>query len=164
MVQSDRLKQGDSEVGLGLVDLALEACEFLLAHDWCGLVDRLYFDRGFPKVAVFYAEITPLRNADPAYWVIVGDVPPIYIDTIGSKNGAEALETYVMIFDDLLSAYTNGESLEGHPPLLSQESFIPLQMTRKLADMLSSRLEFIERMIVELWDEEVRFDLALQEP
>ena len=125
MTPEARLRKGNSEVGLDLKDLAVEAREFLLSHEWCARVKSLHYDRGFPKVAVFLADIEPMHEADPQVWVVVGDVPPLYLDTLDHKNGAEALAEYVLVFTWMLALYEAGKPLDDVPPLLTRESLVP---------------------------------------
>ena len=70
MTPIELLKGGESEVGIDLLELAQEVREFLLAQRWCASVTNIFYDRGFPKLAVFYAEIEPLENADAGRWLL----------------------------------------------------------------------------------------------
>lgn len=160
MIPESELLSGDSEVGLDLVELALEARKFLSAHSWCGGIKSIRYDRGFPKVAVFYSEIEPLRGADPDCWVIVGDVPPLYIDTIGHSNGAEALAGYILVYFCMLALYKRGEPLDEEPPVYERGSLTALTMDDELAAMLGSRLKFIRDRILEFWPDEIRYDIS----
>jgi len=155
MTPVNLLTSDTSEVGLDIADLAVEARDYLLAHDWCVDVRGLYFDRGFPNVAVFFADVEPSGDADPQIWVIVGDVPPLYIDTVDQHNGAEALAGYVVVLTDLIDFFNQGQSLSGMPPLLTRRSLEPLILNSELANMLSSRLALIAKTTLSLWKNEI---------
>src|SRR5687768_16102646 len=85
------LRQSLPEEADDLLLLADEAERFLMGHKWCRRVESMVFDRGFKHCALFLATIEPV-GADPTLWVIVGDVPPAYIDTETCPTAVEALE------------------------------------------------------------------------
>jgi hypothetical protein len=153
------LRTGMSEVVLDLVELATEASQYVLSHKWCAGIKSLYFDRGFPKVAVFLANIEPALGADPQVWVIVGDVSPLYIDTEDCENRAEALAGYILAYYELLSRYRQREILVDVPPILTRESLLPIELNDEVARILRSRLRFIRDMIEELWNDEIRYNI-----
>ena len=154
------LQSGESEVGLDLVELAAEAREYLLAHDWCEEVESLFYDRGFPKVAVFLANIVPMGSADSQLWVIVGDVPPLYIDTVDYENGAEALAGYLIVFLHAIMLFRTDQPLDDVPPILTRGSLVEMSFDDEVAKMLSGRLTAIRKMLLELWSDEIRFDIS----
>jgi hypothetical protein len=143
---------------LDLLILAAEARAFLLSKKWCGGIEAIYFDRGFSHVAVFLAEVQPLHGADPQVWVIVGDIPPAYMDTYYCLNGAEALAGYVGAFSALLDAYETGDPLTDEIPLLQRASLAPLALNDDLAARLRSRLRIIDKMVEE-WKDEIRTEV-----
>jgi hypothetical protein len=159
MLPEHRLTGGDSEVGLDLLSLADDVRRFLLLHSWCTGIRALYYDRGFPKVAVFLANIDSNGLADPQVWVIVGDVPPMYLDTMDQINGAEALLAYTFVYRTLLDAYSRNEPLTNLPPLVTSRSFHEMILNADVVKMLTSRLEFIEKLVDEYWSGEVRDEL-----
>ena len=160
LVSVHKLRPGVSDVGMDVVDLAHEATAFLESHAWCGKVEGLYYDRGFPKVSVFLAEIAPKMSAPGQVWVIVGDVPPLYLDTTDYENGAEALAGYVFLFLLVLRQYRSGKSIDGLPPVLKAGSFVPLSLDADLADMIQVRVEHILRQTLEFWKDEIPADLS----
>jgi len=160
MLPKGALRAGMSEVGLDLNELAVEATDFLNSQSWCAEVNSIYYDRGFPKVAVFLANVEPRGDADSQVWVIVGDVPPLYLDCVDHRNGAEALAGYVLVFTWLIALYAKGEPLDDTPPLLARGSLTPLELSDELADNLRSKLVLIRNMIFELWSLEMQCDIS----
>jgi hypothetical protein len=77
---------------------AMEKCarDFLESFLWCGGILDFYFGDGIGDVfAVFLARIMPVYpDVDEYLWIIVGDLPSIYLVTDLSKTPKEALETY----------------------------------------------------------------------
>ena len=71
--------------------LAQETRRFLNSRSWCLGVDRVYFDRGFHRLCVFYAELRTARAAPNDAWVVIGDAPPAVLPTSTCRNGVEAL-------------------------------------------------------------------------
>jgi hypothetical protein len=159
MIPVELLGRGESEVGIELIELSEEARGFLLAQRWCASVRHIFYDRGFPKMAVFFAEIEPLENADPRVWVIVGDIPPLYLDTEDHQNGAEALLGYWLAFAWMIELYNRGLPLEECPPLLTRYSLEPLKLNRDLTKQIGSHLPYIRQTTLELFGGEIRLKL-----
>ena len=97
MIQIGNIPQSGLEETFELQKMASEAEAFLLSQDWCKSILNGYLDRGWAGIlAVFYFEIIPTTiNADNNVWIIVGDLPPAYIDTKSCPNGATAIDGYV---------------------------------------------------------------------
>lgn len=132
-----------------LTELAHEVRSYLEHHSWCEQVHDVWFADGFRYAAVFYAKIAPLGGADPEMFVIVGDIPPLYIDLDGCDSAQEALEIYVDLMLQLCDAYDRGESLEDLPPLQERLSWNVLEPDSELIDMLRGRMEFIRKHLIE---------------
>lgn len=99
-------------------------------------------------LAVFFFSIEQAFNSVPDnIWVIVGDLPPAYIDTIDNPNGSCAIDGYVMEMDKWVDNVINNRSIEDLIP-------VNVPPTREYAIMLKSRLDLIkEQILFKLRDE-----------
>ncbi len=164
MVNKEKLMKVDDlagsaiEGGKELADLALEATQFLQWHRWCKKVLCGYFDRGWPGVlAIFYFEIeTSTRMADSDLWVIVGDLPPAYLDVASCPNGAIALESYVDAMQDWVDHVNAKQPLEDVIPVYRRHSFVRVKPASEYAKDLEGRLNFIRIRILPDYEEELK--------
>jgi hypothetical protein len=134
----------DENDPLSLWNLAKEAKEFLCSHKWCKNIQRGFLDIGIAGiVAVFYFEIESTPDADKSLWVITGDLPPAYIVTDDCSNGVSALNGYVSEMREWVKAVKENR-------LNDLKNLIPVDVpiTINYAEMLESRLHFIENRIL----------------
>lgn len=155
MIEVSKLASSNIEESAELLELASEARAFLLAHKWCKEVREGFFDRGFSKVAVFLFQIDPAPPADPEVWVIVGDLPPAYIDTQTCPNGAAALDGYVGAVREWAEAVLSRQGTHGLIPIVKRGSLEPLQPSADLAQLLLARMDFIDRELLAGWADEL---------
>jgi hypothetical protein len=140
-----------------ILRMAREAETFLEAHRWCRTIRRGYFDRGRAGImAVFYFEIEPLGGADEAVWVIVGDVPPAYIDILNCRNGAQAVDGYVGGMAEWVERARAGDAVDECMPVYRRGGFTQIPATRPNAEMLAKRLQLIEELFLSRWKDELR--------
>ncbi len=154
MVDCRRISAADTDDVEGILSLCREAERFVASFDWCRRVRRMYFDRGFRYAAVFYCKLEARRNADPEVWVIVGDLPPAYLDTY-CKNGAEALVLYCWWLDRWAMAVRNGESVEAFMPIVARSSYEPVTPSLECAEMMENRVAFIKRNLLQDAESEI---------
>lgn len=123
---------------LELISLAEEARLFIEGHKWCKSVEKQWLAKGWENILlVFFFEIVPnSTDADDKVWVIVGDLPPAYIDVESATNETEAIQVYIEIMDDWVQCVKKGESVENCYP-------INVPPTDEHAEMLDTRLNFI---------------------
>ena len=119
--------------------LASEAADFLLSHRWCDDIKEGYLSFAIAGVlGVFLFEIIPSEpEVDETLWVITGDLPPAYLVTDDAENWQEALVCYVYEMRLWVETVKNSESLDGVIP-------VDVAPTKEYAEMLESRLQFIE--------------------
>ena len=121
------------------IRLAEEAELYLKSFPWCKKILNCWFDSGFyDKVGVFLFEIIPNDgDIDKFIWVIVGDIPSVYLDS-SVKTGIEALECYCKLMHEWASAV-----LLSSP--LTDCYLIDALATQENAVLLKSRIAFIEK-------------------
>lgn len=139
-----------------IADLGKQATAFLSAHHWCRAIRRGFFDRGWAGIlAVFYFEIEPDAKADRTVWIIVGNLPPAYIDTESCPNGAAALDGYAGAMQEWVERVRAGKSVDGVIPVYHQNSMEPLPATAENAELLDRRVRFIRECILPEFPDEL---------
>ena len=133
----------DAEETRMLRDLAEEARTYLLEHRWCNGVRRLFLGLGIGGVVgVALAQIEPgAEDVDAWLWVVVGDLPPLYLTTDTADDPAEALEVYIELMREWVEAVRSGGSLDDLPP-------VGAEPTEEHALMLASRMDLLEEEVV----------------
>lgn len=143
-----------SERTTELSDMIDEANRFLLSQRWCEQVHETFLYRFWPGIlAIFLIELQPVNdsNADKTVWVVVGDVPPAYLDTENCKNGKEALKGYINEMEYWIHQVESGLSVSDAIPVLRRGSLVPIEVTNDYCKMLKSRIEYInDSLLIEL--------------
>lgn len=94
-------------------------------------------------LGVFLFEIEPSRSGVDKYvWIVVGDIPPAYVDVESGENPREVLESYVAIMRDWVDTVFQGESVEDCYP-------VEVPATKEYAEMLENRLDLLDTFIME---------------
>lgn len=132
-----------------LIALSREALIFINSQQWCKRIIHGKLERGWGYViAVFFFIIEPAYDNIPNHiWVIVGDLPPAYIDVETNSNGVYAIDSYVMEMQKWIDSVMNSKSVE---------ELIPVNVppTKEYARMLQERLDIIrEELLANLRDE-----------
>ena len=137
-----------SEV-LEINELWKEAKQFVAAHRWCAAVkaQSLAF-AAIPVLCVFLTDIHPLPPATSPLWVIVGDIPPAYINADEATTVAEAIEDYCAAMKAWISAVREDGDLEKLIPVRERGSLVLTKGDGATADSLQRRIAFIEREIL----------------
>lgn len=141
----------DDDETASLHSLAKEAANFLSSFTWCTAIKNQYLGIGVPGViGVFLFEQQPSDpTVDRWLWVIVGDLPPAYITIEDAPNPACALDAYIGAVTEWVSAAKRG---------LPVDNLIPVNAppTMKYAEMLESRLSFLDREILSYYAEDLK--------
>jgi hypothetical protein len=127
-----------------------EARAFLLAQSWCRAVRALTLKKWIEGVlALFYAEIEPepQSGADEAVWVVVGDLPPAYLDVPSVPTAREALEAYTALLEEWVEAVRAGEPIDELMPIYHRYSLVPVPPTLRFAEMIALRIRFLQDLL-----------------
>lgn len=158
MIDCDSISERETDDAAGILELSHEAVRFLNSRSWCQRVDKTYFDLGFRHAAVFFCEIAAAPGADSEVWVIVGDLPPAYMDTT-CKTGAEALASYCWWLKRWAEAVRGGQSVDDLMPILTRDSYDEVSPSLDYADLLLRRLEFLRTRILADYVDDIPLDL-----
>lgn len=150
MIEIKNIARSEIEHKDEIIILANEAKQFLISHDWCKKINKGFFDRGWGySLSIFYFLIEPISSDIPdSVWLIVGDLPPAYIDVADNPNGACALEGYVIEMQQWVDNVLEGKSLDQVIP-------VNVPPDKEYAEMLSSRIDFIRNNILKYCVEEL---------
>jgi len=123
-----------------LKKMSLDADDFITSYRWCPAVKEKYFGWGIGLiVAVFLYHFDSLINqTDDWLWVIVGDLPSVYLVTDAATSPMEALEHYCELMEDWANNIMSDNTIDGCYP-------VSVAPTKEHAKMLLSRTEFIRK-------------------
>ena len=121
-------------------ELAKEAHSYLLSFPWCLSINKgwLVYPCGY-VIGLFCFEIVPdvAKGADNHVWVIVGDLPPAYIDILSAPSAHSALDLYIKLMEEWASKVNNGEDISDCYP-------VNVPATKEYADMLTTRMNLLK--------------------
>ena len=140
---ASELRGDDDEDTAMLRDMFVEASSFLTSHYWCTGILESFFGMGIGKVvAVFLFCIAHERpDVDSWLWVVTGDLPPAYLVCDDAPDAGSALQRYVEEMRRWVDAVRAGHPLDDVIPVRAEATF-------EHADMLASRLDFLEGEII----------------
>ena len=151
VVPISEMSGGDAEDSILLESMAAEAETYLTSHKWCIEVLDRFFGLGVGGiVAVFLFHIKPSREeVDDYVWIIVGDLPPLYLTFDDAPNPARALNVYVSVMMEWAEAAIAGEDVSELPPVNAKPSRINGQALRR-------RLEFLQTDILRFYKDDLK--------
>lgn len=133
-----------------------EAMKYLNEHPWCEKIYKgwLFTNVGF-AVCIFLFEIENIQSSeDNRTWVIVGDFPPMYLDTFNVATTTEVVEVYIELVKDWIRKAENGESLRECYPLDATTD-------KNSIALLKNKIRLLEENIIPNI-EKINFKVALQ--
>lgn len=130
--------------------MANDAEQFIKQQSWCTFIKSGYLDRGLPGVvAIFYFEFVPSGpDVDSEVWVIVGDIPPSYMDAPSCPDGMAAFETYLFCLQEWVDAVNAGTPLDGLMPVYYGNGIDVLEPTLENVAMVGSRIATLKNDIL----------------
>ncbi len=142
MIEINKIKERSDTIEYAdeVFSLSVEAQNYLASFAWCDAILNgwLVKDWGY-MLCIFYFEINPTygSEADNFVWVVVGDIPPAYVDIKSANTELEVLKVYVDLMEAWIDKVRDGKSVKECFP-------IHVEPTLKYADMLSSRVKIIK--------------------
>ena len=133
--------QGDDHEDTDLLrEMSQKADYFITSQRWCPTISEKYFGFGIGKiVAVFLYHFDSLINeTDDWLWVVVGDLPSVYLVIDNTTSAMDALEGYCELMEDWANNIMSDNSVEDCYPVKAAP-------TKEHAQMLLSRIEFIRK-------------------
>jgi hypothetical protein len=129
-----------------VIAMELEASAYLSRFKWCDKIKEkyLYYNLG-TTLCVFLFDIKNNQSSDIGdnlLWVIVGDLPSMYLDTYHIKTLKEALDLYAYLGGDWADKIIAKKSLKKCFPFDEKPSI-------ELAQLLKTRVKFIKENLLE---------------
>jgi hypothetical protein len=134
----------DGEERMLLRSMHREARDYMTSISWCQEIKSTYFRMRIGKiVAVFLFEVDPIDlPEEDLIWVIVGDLPPACLVTLdGAQLPSEALEIYIELMNEWVTAVKCGKSVKDLIP-------VNVPPVRDYAEQLEGGLEFLKENVL----------------
>ncbi len=127
-----------------VVVLYNEAEKYLYSFKWCKNIKKsyLYTNLG-SKLCIFLFEIENSASEDDNFlWMIVGDIPPMYLDIFGSKSIREVLNVYVELAKEWTEHIKAGKSTNECYPFNAEP-------TDEIVKLLGKKIDFLKDVVIE---------------
>lgn len=126
-----------------IVEAHRQAEAYLLGFKWCVKVKDSFLYYSLDKVfSIFLFEIDNLQSANDNFlWVIVGDIPSMYLDVYGPKSTREVLEDYIRLAENWIATIQAGDPVENCFPFNAEP-------TIELAQLLQSKVSFMKNTLL----------------
>ncbi len=134
----------EDEKDTEICQLLVESENYLLSHPWCERIEGGWLAISWGNILCVFLHkiISKNQEVDDYVWMVVGDIPPAYIDIESAKDPLEVLECYVGIMSDWVECVELGNSIEDCYPIEVPE-------TKEYASMLKARLKFISEELTQ---------------
>ena len=130
-----------------------EAETYLLGFKWCKTIKNgfLYTNIGY-VLCIFLFEIENTQSKDDNFlWVIVGDLPAMYLDVYGAKTTKEVLERYIELAEDWISNIKAEQSVKDCYPFKTEPTIAMAELLKRrtlfIKDQLLNNVEDVSVMI-----------------
>jgi hypothetical protein len=126
-----------------VIKMHQKACLYINDFAWCREVkdSTLYLNLG-STLCVFLLEIdNAASNEDNFLWIMVGDIPSMYLDVYGAKTTIEVLSRYNALAKDWIFNVEHRLSVNDCYPFDTES-------TMEMAYMLKKRVDVIEKTII----------------
>lgn len=127
-----------------VIELAERAQAYIGSMSWCKEIVNGWLDYACGYIAgVFYFQILPAYPDVPSdIWVIVGDLPPAYMEAELCSNGCEAMELYIDGAQEWVDRVLEGRTID--------DTVMPVNVPpeKKWAEELQGRLRFLREHIL----------------
>jgi hypothetical protein len=125
-----------------VIKLVKESKEYLISQSWCKSVSDGWLFTNLGKVlCIFLYRIDNLQSPeDDLLWVLVGDFPPMYLDTLNVSDTQDVVEVYVDLVNDWIKHVELGESMDDCFPLKSDHSSESIQSLKKRLNLLKNSI------------------------
>jgi hypothetical protein len=120
-----------------------EAADYIQSFYWCKEIKNssLYTNLGKVLCIFLFDIINSSSDDDNLLWLVVGDLPPMYLDTYGAKNTTEVLENYARLAEDWISQIKTGGGIDGYYPFKAAP-------TLEMAELLEKKVNQIKHNLI----------------
>jgi hypothetical protein len=131
-----------------LIEMHEEAKAYLMDFAWCRKIIQsyIYLNLG-SNLCIFLFKIDNIAsNDDDFLWVIVGDIPSMYLDIHGPRTTKQVLEDYVRLAEDWIDHVKLGKSIKNCYPFTAEP-------TIEMATLLEKRTLFMKNTLIDNIDD-----------
>ncbi len=121
-----------------------EAETYIKSFKWCKDIKNCSLYTNIGRVfCIFLFEIENSASSEDNFlWLIVGDLPAMYLDTFGAKSTKEVVEDYIMLAEDWINNIKAGESIINCYPFNAAP-------TLEMAELLEKRVSFMKSTLMD---------------
>ena len=125
---------------------------YLKGFRWCKEIKGCSLYSNLGKVfCIFLFEIdNTASSVDNFLWIIVGDIPSMYLDT-GIKSTKEVIDNYVGLAEDWINNIKEGKDVNDCYPFNAEP-------TLELAELLEKKVSFMKNELIENLDD-IKFEV-----
>lgn len=158
MVYPVRIENIDSSIEFfdEVTPLLEESKKYLTSHKWCKSIKQgwLFTNIGY-AVNIFLYEIENEQSPDDNFiWIMVGDLPAIYLDTYGVETTREVIEGYIDLASDWIHFAESDQYLDNCFPFQINISSESIRMFKERIQLLH------DNILPEIAD--IRYDVVLK--
>jgi len=127
-----------------LNDIHRKAVGYLLSFRWCAKIrDSFIYTNLGDVFCIFLFEIDNTASADDSFlWVIVGDIPSMYLDIHGPKSTNAVVRRYIDLAEDWIATVKNGLPVDNCFPFNAEPDL-------ELAELLEKKILFMKATLIE---------------
>ena len=131
------------EFYLEVVDLVEESKKYLKSFSWCHEIKKGYLYTNIGRVfCIFLYEIINTSSPEDNFnWVVVGDIPPMYLDIFGAESTVQVISNYVELAQDWINQIRAGNSVDECYPF-------DVEPTIEFADLLEKKISFMKSTLI----------------
>ena len=120
-----------------------KATEYIGSFYWCEEIKRssLYTNLGRVLCIFLFDIVNASSKEDNLLWLIVGDIPSMYLDVHGAKNTVQVLEDYAALAEDWINKIKAGETVDGCYPFKAEPAL-------EMAELLELRVNQIKNNLI----------------
>lgn len=110
---------GDDDVDRALLrGMCSEAKQYLESFDWCESAQPVYWGGGVGKIfsIVLFEIVSSKIGIDRWLWVVVGDIPYLYLVLDECKSPSDVLRAYMGLMEQWIKLAHEGRSFPDLPP------------------------------------------------
>jgi hypothetical protein len=117
---------------------------YLKGFKWCDEIKNCSLYTNIGRVfCIFLFEIeNSASREDNFLWVIVGDIPSMYLDTFGPKTTKEVVEEFVGLAEDWIDSIKAGVGVDECYPFNTEP-------TLELAELLEKKVSFMKSTLMD---------------
>ena len=133
----------DVEFYQEVVALHKEAENYLLGFKWCAETKGSFLYNNYGKIfCIFLFEITNTQSSEDNFlWIIVGDIPPMYLDSYGPRTTREVVEDYIGLSEDWINHIKAEKGVDGCYPF-------NVEPTIEMAELLEKKVLFMKNELL----------------